>query len=219
MPNSNYYLSFDFETSSVNPHTTQILSVGAVVVHPKKLEIVPGSEFYSKVRPEDPSRVEAKALEVNRLTMEELMEAPPIEAVWPRFASYIKSYNNGKTIFTAPIPMGYNIVSFDLVILDRMARRFKNVDGEGTPNLFHFRDKMDLITDMFRWTEYRSDIKSLSFDNMRKWLGMSGGNAHNALQDSIDAANLGIRILKLHRHLSPSVQFENAFNRNNVQNK
>lgn len=213
MPNSNYYISFDFETSSVNPHTTQILSIGACVVHPKKLQIIPGSEFYTMVKPEDPARVEAKALEINKLVMSELENAPPIDIAWKSFVKYIKSYNAGNNIFTAPIPMGYNIVNYDLVIVDRMARRFKNVDGDGIPNLFHFRDKMDLITDMYRWTESRAEIKSLSFDNIRKWLGMTSEGAHNSLGDAKDAAKLGIKIINLHRYLSPKVEFENSFNK------
>ena len=217
MPNNNYYICFDFETSSVDPYTTQVLSIGAVAIHPKKLEIVPNSEFYTLVQPEDKDRVEAKALEINKLTMAELLDNknPTIEGAWKSFVKYIKTYNTGNNVFTKPIPVGYNIVNYDLIIVDRLARRFKNVDSSGSPNIFHFRDKIDLIHDVFKWTENRNDITSLSFDNIRGWMGLSSDGAHHALKDSQDAAKLAIKFLGLYRYISPRVEFKECF-KNNV---
>ena len=45
------YCIFDFETTSANPNTTQPVQLAAVVVHGRKLEIKPGTEFQSLIKP------------------------------------------------------------------------------------------------------------------------------------------------------------------------
>ena len=39
---------------------------------------------------------------------------------------------------------------------------------------------------MFMWTTYISEVKSLSLDNMRDYLGLSKDNAHDAIKDVED---------------------------------
>jgi DNA polymerase III epsilon subunit-like protein len=62
MANGNYLAIFDFETGGVNPESCEVLSLGAVIVHPRKLEIVEGGEFYSVIKPEDRANVSPDAL-------------------------------------------------------------------------------------------------------------------------------------------------------------
>ena len=50
MANNNYFCCYDFETGDINPETCEVLSLGAVIIHPKKLEIVEGGEFYSLIK-------------------------------------------------------------------------------------------------------------------------------------------------------------------------
>ena len=64
--------------------------------------------------------------------------------------------------------------------------------------------------------ENNADIKSLSMDSMRDLLGMDKDNAHDALQDVKDTANILIAFMKLHRRFSPNVKFEKAFADGNV---
>ena len=201
--NFNYYISFDYESVSVDPHTTQPLSLGAVIIEPRKLEIVPNSEFYSLIKPSDPDKVEAKALEVNKLKMEDLMKAPDLKTVWNNFVQYVEKYNKNKSKFTAPVPMGYNIERFDLIITDRLMKQF------GTKTLFHCRDTMDLMKDFYRWTENNPKVKSISLDTVREMLGIATAGKHNALEDAKDCAAIGIRMLSLYRNIK--VKFENSF--------
>ena len=204
--NNNYYVFWDTETSSIDPNVAQILSLGAVAVDPRRLEIIEDSEFYTLVKPEDEATIEPKALEVNKLKLEDLRQAPTIETAWKSFVSYLDKYKKGKNKWGRPIAGGYNIVGYDLIIAERLNNKF------GLKDLFHPRDKLDVMQDMFRWTESNAEITSLSFDNMRQWLGMSQeskDNAHNALSDAKDAAYLGIRLLNLYRNVK--VRFANAF--------
>ena len=48
-------------------------------------------------------------------------------------------------------------------------------------------------------------------DSMRDLLGVPKDNAHDALQDVKDTANLLIAFMKLYRKMSPKIKFEQAF--------
>lgn len=77
--------------------------------------------------------------------------------------------------------------------------------------LFYPRDSVDLIRILWMWTENMTDIKSLSFDAVREWLGISAEGAHNAEKDVVDGANVLIKFLKLHRNFAPKVKFRGSF--------
>ena len=91
--NSNHLCVFDYETSSAKKNTTQILQIGAAILEPRSLKIVDEINLVAKY--EDWDTVEAKALEVNHLTKEQLDEAPIIDVVWKEFTLFLKRYNRG----------------------------------------------------------------------------------------------------------------------------
>ena len=68
-----------------------------------------------------------------------------------------------------------------------------------------------MMDNMWMWMENNADVKSLSMDSMRDLFGMSKENAHDALQDVKDTANLMIRFMKLHRRVAPKITFEKSF--------
>lgn len=77
--------------------------------------------------------------------------------------------------------------------------------------LFFPRDSVDLLRILWMWTENLPEIKSLSMDSVREWLGISTVGAHNAIKDIQDGAEILIKFLKLHRNFVPKVKFRNAF--------
>lgn len=199
---SNNICCWDTETSSVCAKTCQVLSIGAVIIDSKKLEIIPNSEFYSLVKPEDVKTVEAKALEINKLNLDELDKAPEINVVWSNFSHYLETYRKGKGKWGCPLSGGYNTSGYDDIIAARLNERFS------IKEMFHPIHRMDVMSDILRW-RHDEDIKSISFDNIRKWLGMESEGAHNSLKDAKDAAALIIRFLNLYRSIKP--RFANAF--------
>jgi hemerythrin-like domain-containing protein len=48
-------------------------------------------------------------------------------------------------------------------------------------------------------------------DSLRQRMGLSKENAHDALQDVKDEANIFIKLLKTHRSVYQNITFENAF--------
>ena len=207
----NVAISVDLETSSSNPRTTQMLSIGAVAVDLNKLEIIPSTEFYSLVKPEVPEDVQAEALAVNKLKMEDLMQAPSEKTVFNNFVDYCKKYKGANTHWGNVPLIGYNHISFDLIILDRLCTKYSVVDKEGVQNLYHRRDKIDMMHDIYRWLGSTGKTNSISFDNIRTYMGMKADSAHNALSDAKDAAKLYIRFFKLYKELSNRIPFADAF--------
>ena len=217
---------FDFETGSRNPHKTQPVQIAAVAIHGRKLTIQPGGYFESLIRPElddekaiemgvDP--IEDEALAVNGKTREELAKAPSAKTVWKKFANFVNKYNWKKTPYFAPIPAGYNIIGFDLPIVQRLCEQHGPVDKKtGKQTLFNKIHKIDMLDTVWMWMENNPDIKSLSMASMRDLLGMSKENAHDAMQDVKDTANLMIAFMKLHRRIAPKVKFEKAFADGNI---
>ena len=78
-------------------------------------------------------------------------------------------------------------------------------------SLFFPRDSVDLLRIIWMWTENMVDIRSLSMDAVREWLGISTEGAHNAIKDVTDGAKVLIKFLKLHRNYAPKVKFRNSF--------
>ena len=67
---------------------------------------------------------------------------------------------------------------------------------------------MNLI---YYWFFDLEDIKSLSLDNVRDYMGISKDNAHDALKDVKDCAAILLRFLKLHKNLCNKIKFKDAF--------
>jgi exonuclease I len=67
------------------------------------------------------------------------------------------------------------------------------------------------MDNIFAWTEGDPSIKSISMDSLRDIMGLSKENAHDALQDVKDEANIFIKLMKTHRAVYQNMNFEKAF--------
>jgi DNA polymerase III epsilon subunit-like protein len=220
--NRNKICVFDFETDGTNPQTLNPVQLAAVIVDPRKLEVIPNATFNSFIRPEDFD--DPKYFEKHRNTIEwhagirncsvdEVTNlwrnSPSQKSVWNDFIEFLDKYHchgKRKSKFSAPIAAGYNILNFDMPVIKRMAKAHSN-----SKEIFHPRDKIDLMHWMFQWFENNEKVTSYSMDNMRDFFGMSKAGAHDALQDVIDTANLMCRFMRLHRITAKKVKFEGAF--------
>ncbi len=82
-------------------------------------------------------------------------------------------------------------------------------DNECT--LFHPRDSIDLMKIIWWWTENIQEVKSISMDSMREWLGLSTEDAHQADVDVLQGAQILTRFLKYTRKCSNATKFKGAF--------
>jgi len=114
-------------------------------------------------------------------------------------------------MFSAPVAAGYNILRFDMKIVERFCRKLGYVNNENTSSLFFPRDTLDIMNLLFYWFESNGDVKNLTLDNVRDYMGISKAGAHDALKDVKDCAELLIRFMRLHRNLSKKIKFKDSF--------
>ncbi len=212
---------FDFETTGINPNKCQPTQIAAVAIHPRTLKVQPGGYFESKIRciNDDEKAVaagfdpiEEKALEITGRTREDIATGPYPKTVWKKFTEFVNKHNFKGTSWHAPIAAGYNINGYDMVIVDRMCKAFGPWnDKKDQQNLFNPIFTMDTMQHVYCWFENNKDVSSYSMDYMRDYFGMSKDNAHDALQDVKDTANILINFLKTQRDLSKKIKFEKAF--------
>ena len=140
---------------------------------------------------------------------------PKQEIAWKMFVDYLDKYHSRsskkKSQFSAPIAAGYNIYRFDLPIIQRLSKKYKNTNKEGSSNIFFPRDVIDMINLVFYWFSHNNELKSYTLDSVRDYMGISKDGAHDAIKDVKDTAEIMIRFLKLHRNLSEKIKFKGSF--------
>lgn len=217
---------FDFETTSKWADTTQPVQLAAVVIHGRKLEIKPGTEFQSLIRPVfdekeceelklDPLTEEAIAIHGKTRAM--LETAPTLKSVWSNFVDYVNEHNFKKDAWNAPISCGYNIRNFDNKIVERIccqepwAYGPKDKRGVGQ-GLFHPIHSIDIMDLMHALTENNKEVNSLSVDNLiRGYMGYAKGTAHDALSDVLCCAEVYCRTQRLFRDFAGKFKIKDSF--------
>lgn len=218
---------FDFETGGRNPLRCQPTQIAAIALDGRNFR--PKGEFQSMMRPiiddekalaagVDP--LEEGALKVTGQTREQLAKAPLPKGVWKKFCTFVNKYNwQGKPFF-APIPCGFNILGYDMKIVDRLCKEYGPYDDKRQgQKLFHHIYKIDVMDDVFLWTEGDPAVKSISMDSLRERMGLSSENAHDALQDVKDTANIFVKLQKSRRLVYQNMKFDKAFADGNLHIK
>ena len=218
---------FDFESDSPNPFDCQPTQLACIMVHPYTLNIIEGSEFNSMMRPididdetyylEHQKTIEWHAKNQHKTGQQVFADwkaAPPQKQVWQTFTEYLEKYNSSqsrKTIYSSPLMCGYNILGFDCIIIDRLAKLHGNIGKDGRNNLFFSRDKIDIMLYCFIFFEGLREPSGYSMDVLREFLGINPEGGHDALKDVKDTAEIFIRFQKLARRISAKTKFRNSF--------
>jgi DNA polymerase III epsilon subunit-like protein len=210
---------FDFETGSRNPRKTQPTQLAALALDGRNFKLK--GTFNSEIKPimNDEKAIEAgldpiedEALRITGKTRTQLHKAPSLKSVWSKFVKFVDQYNWKGTQWFAPIPAGFNIIGFDMVIINRLCEQYGPYDKErGQQKLFNKINKVDMMDNYYMWTEGDPSVKSRSMDAIRERMGMSKENAHDALQDVKDTANLMIKFMKTHRAVYQNLNIDKAF--------
>ena len=210
---------FDFETGGRNPLKCQPTQIAAIALDGRNFKLK--GQFNSEMRPilddkkagkagVDP--VEDEALRITNKTRAGLAKAPLPKGVWKKFITFVNKYNWKGTPYFAPIPAGFNIIGYDMKIVDRLCKEYGPWDDKREcQKLFHQIYKIDVMDDVWLWTEGDPDVKSISMDSLRERMGLSSENAHDALQDVKDTANIFIKLQKSRRAVYRNMKFEKAF--------
>lgn len=135
MINMSKFLVLDFETNALDNKKNQPVSIGALMIDPRKLTLCEQGVFYSLISiiPDEDGPLynlcptEQKALDVNKLTLEEIMAAPPLKKVWGEFVNWVKFHTAKNDKWAAPILCGHNN-PYDKTILERI--QFGHLSGD-----------------------------------------------------------------------------------------
>jgi DNA polymerase III epsilon subunit-like protein len=183
-------------------------------------------QFNSEIKPilDDEKAIAAgvdplqdEALKITGKTREALEQAPSLKSVWSKFTKFVDQYNWKGEPFFAPIPVGFNIIGFDLIIINRLCKEFGPWYNEiEQQKLFSKVYKIEIMDNVFTWTESDPSVKSISMDSLRDRMGLSRENAHDALQDVKDEANIFIKLMKTHRSVYQNITFDKAFANGNL---
>lgn len=182
----------------------------------RNLEVRPGSEFQTYIKPIDWNNVEQEALDINKIEKKTVEEKGFNQKdAWASFTNYVNKYNKKKTFWGAPIACGHNILGYDMIIVNRMCKLYGPTDNKTKePNLFHGRDKLDLLNLAFYWFESNKELENYKLDSLREYFGISKDGAHNAIVDVKHTAMIVSRFLKFHRNLAAKTNFKGVFAEN-----
>lgn len=218
------FIVFDFETGSRNPVKTQPTQIAALALDGRNFSVK--GQFNSEIQPilDDEKAIEAgldpvedEALKITHKTREALANAPSLKSVWEKFTKFVGQYNWKGDAFFNPIPVGFNIISFDMIIVNRLCEQFGPWDKERQQQkLFSRVYKFDIMDNIFAWTESDPSVRSISMDSLRERMSLGTEKAHDALQDVKDEANIFIKLMKTHRAVYQNMNFDKAFANNNL---
>lgn len=168
---------------------------------------MPNSEFNIKMKPENFDLLEDEALNITGETRERLNEYQETSVMFPTFIKYLEKYNKKDNVYNAPIPMGYNILGYDMPILNRYCKKYK-VGWDKTRQCQGVLSQVysyDLLQHMWFWFENINDIPRLKLSTILEYMGASEeklDGAHDALNDVKNAAEVIIRMFKMQRHMT-----------------
>lgn len=211
MINANPIAVFDFETTGLDTNTNYPIEIACQIYDPFNLEPIPNAFFESLAKPPKDHLIDPKALEICKISLEEIQKAPSIEIVWKEFVDFIKKHNVEKNGWTAPIPAGHNITGFDLKIAERMNKLYG--EKKDKTLLFHKIRTIDLMNILFLWFESDREVERFNLEYVCGYLGLPHQNAHRAKEDVLATGAIIMRFLKLHRRLltSGKIKFKNSF--------
>ena len=208
------YIVFDFETGSRNPNKTQPTQIAAIALDGRNLAVK--GTFNSEIKAIlDDDKAIAEGLDpigtcIKSHWKNKINWKNYLKSVWNKFTKFVDN-TTGKAKILCSIPVGYNIIGFDMII-NRLCQQFGQWDStRQQQKLFSKVYKVDLMDNMFMWTEGDPSVKSISMDTLRDRMGLSTENAHDALQDVKDTANIFIKLLKTHRSVYQNIELDKAF--------
>lgn len=192
---------FDFETSSRDPATTQILQIGSLILDSKTFAVK--DKFQSLVRPDDFDALEDEALDVNGLTRQELSEAPSADMIFPTWVKWIQKYNVQKNLstFGAPIPVHYGGDNFDMPIFNRYCKKYDYWDNKwGNQTVLNPIFSMDVLKHVWLYTRINNEVKRISLPIILEYMGVPKEEiekgAHDAMWDVEWTAKIAVKFLK-----------------------
>lgn len=179
-------LWMDCETGGLEPDWHEMLTIAGIIEIDKKVV----DEFYFKIRPNFPKRLEPSALKVNGLTYTEVMDFEYSGSIYHELKrKFIKYGLRNDRLIVA----GHNVASFDRKFLDKFFE-YHNCKTLHYWLSYHSLDTMSVAA----WLKYvgKLDIDSLKLTSLCQYFNIEL-KAHDALEDIRATKQLAIELQKL----------------------
>jgi exonuclease I len=220
---SNNIVIYDLETTGANPYIHEPIQIAAIVVDSQTLTPKENGVFGPVlIKPNKWDIVQAKALEVNKITIDQLKaDGRDQQIVFSQFCDFCKSFQKKNSKWDAMYSGGFNVDRFDNILMNRMCSEYNYVDKDGSPLLFHPIHSYDLLPILRSWFENRSDGPSgYSLSAICEFFGVTNKNAHDAMSDVQATLEILRRIVGFQRRLNDRYidKFRGAFGNNKTSN-
>ena len=197
----NNIIILDTETGGLKYKENPITEIGLVVVEPKNFSIL--EQYETFVKPYNNLEITKKALEVSRVSMEEINKGVDAKVVVAKLISIFRKYTPPNTKGSKPILVGHNI-TFDLDFLEY-------IFDFCSKNLYDFVDRISHDTMRLMEIYERKSKTNLSYklESCCDRFGIKLKSAHGALNDSIATREL---FKALMNNLTPDKSNNNSSN-------
>lgn len=196
---------YDLETSGIDPYSCEPLEIAAIMVDIQTWTPKENGQFGPiLVKPSSWDNVSQKALDVNQLTKEEIMDSGLEQNIAiKQFVDFCRSFAKTSSKWDAPYSGGYNVRGYDNIIMNRMCQEHKYVDKDNSQLLFHPSVCFDLMDLMRFWFFNIDDGPSgYSLTAVCEFFGVKTDNAHEAMADVKMVVTLLKRMMDFHKKLN-----------------
>lgn len=164
----------DTETTGISAYKNGVIQISGFVEINGKIK----EEFDLMCAPYNNDKVDAKALEVNQRTLDEIMQFPRPELVYQEFSGLLGKYVNKFNKADKFIMAGYN-VGFDADMLQNWFRK----SGDRYFYSYFFGGKLDVMAFVMHYCAKQNvDLPNHKLGTIADHLGFDA-NFHNALDD------------------------------------
>lgn len=174
-------LFYDVETTGVKYYENAIHQISGMIVEDGEIK----EKFDFRVRPHEGAKIEQSALDVGKLTVEQVMAYPPSSEVFPEFFKLVCKYvphrftkGNKDRIHLS----GFNNAHFD----DNFLRGWMYRNGEKYFNsIFHMGSLDVMIMAAVKFASTRQDLPSFKLMDVCRYLGVpvEEEKLHDSLYD------------------------------------
>ena len=190
--NHNLLCALDVETTGLEAGYHDLVQV-AIVPLDDNLDPMSMSPFYMNIRPNNPERADAKAMEINGLSMEQLMECPRDYQVAECLDEWFRSLD--LPMYKKMIYLTQN-APFDIPYMKHW------LGVPGFERYFHRRgrDTMFLAlgkNDEAAWKNQPIPFKYVGLKNLCEVFGIVLDNHHDSLADCVATAKVYRELLRM----------------------
>lgn len=178
---------FDLETTGLKHWKNGVHQIAGAIV----IDGIIKEEFDYKVRPNPKAEIDPESLDVGGVTLEQIMEYPPMEEVYKgltvMLGRYVDKYNKRDKFWK----IGYNNAAFD----DNFFRAFFVQNGDNYFGSWFWADPIDVrVLAAKHLMEERSNMPNFKLGTVAQHLGVDVDNA--MLHDGVYDIRLTMEVYK-----------------------